>query len=202
MRSGIFVTFFVVAAAGMAAISAHAQAAPTATRPLSLSAFGGLTGTYTGLGGGRNLGITAGIDFGVHSYFGFRPYLEGRGTYPVDDGQVDAQKSALGGLRVDRQVHRGLRVYGDLLFGRGEIDYQQGGYPSPSGNLLYLRSTSNIVSPGLGFEYRLTNSFSFVADGQFQHWDTPATASGSLWSKPITLGVRYHLFNRSSFPSK
>jgi hypothetical protein len=182
--------------------AAQAQTVPTASKRLEISTFGGITGTYTGLSGGRNLGLTAGVDIGIRSYFGFRPYIEGRGTYPVDDGRIDAQKDALGGVRVERVIRPSLSVYGDFLLGRGEIDYQDGGYPAPSGNYLFLKSTSNIYSPGAGAEYRLTKNFSALADVQFQHWATPATPAGSIWAKPITLGVRYRVdFNRKGYPS-
>lgn len=182
--------------------AAAAQSSPTASKMLGISAFGGINGTYTGLSGGRNLGITAGVDIGIRSYFGFQPYIEGRGTYPIDDGHIDAQKDALGGIRMERGVLPGLRVYGDFLLGRGEIDYQNGGYPALSGNYLYLRSTSNVFSPGVGAEYRLTRDISGLVDVQLQHWDTPATPSGSLWARPITIGVRYHFnFNRKGYPS-
>ena len=39
-----------------------AQAKPAGTQQLQLSAFAGLTGTFTDLSGGKNLGITAGVD--------------------------------------------------------------------------------------------------------------------------------------------
>lgn len=45
----------------------HAQAAATASGSIIASAFIGATGTYTGLGGGRNFATTAGLDLG------FRP---------------------------------------------------------------------------------------------------------------------------------
>ena len=181
---------------------AQAQSSPTASKLLGISTFGGITGTYTGLSGGRNLGITAGVDIGIRSYFGFRPYFEGRGTYPIDSGHIDAQKDALGGLRMERIIRPGLSAYGDFLLGRGEIDYQNGGYPSLSGNYLFLRSTSMVYSPGAGAECRLTKNFSGLVDVQFQHWDTPATPSGGLWATPITIGVRYRIdFNRRGYPS-
>ena len=71
----------------------RAQAMPTASRIVTLSDFGGLTGTFTGLDGGRNLGITAGGDIGFRPFHGFYPSAEVRGTYPIDDGQVDSQKN-------------------------------------------------------------------------------------------------------------
>lgn len=191
-----------IAITALLAGAAKAQTNPTASKLLEISTFGGITGTYTGLSGGKNLGITAGVDIGIRSYFGFRPYFEGRGTYPVDDGQIDAQKDALGGVRIERLLRPNVRVYGDFLLGRGEIDYQNGGYPSPSGNFLFLKSTSNVYSPGAGAEYRLTKNFSALADVQFQRWATPAAPSGSIWAKPITLGVRYRIdFNRKGYPS-
>ncbi len=72
--------------------------------------------------------------------------------------------------------------------------------PRLSGNYLYLSSTSNVLSPGVGAEYRLTEHVSALADVQFQHWDTPATPSGTLWAKPMTVGARYRFnFNRHGY---
>jgi hypothetical protein len=190
------------AATALLAANAHAQSSqPTASRLFEISTFGGINGTYTGLSGGKNLGITAGVDVGIRSYFGFRPFLEGRGTYPIDGGHIDAQRSALGGVRVERRILPSLRVYGDFLLGRGQIDYQNGGYPSPDGEFLILRNTGNVFSPGVGAEYRLTDHLSGLVDVQFQRWDTPATLSGHLWSTPILLGARYRFnFNRHGYP--
>lgn len=190
------------AAVAFFAANAHAQIAqPTANKLFEISTFGGINGTYTGLSGGKNLGITAGVDVGSRSFYGFRPFLEGRGTYPIDPGSIDAQKSALGGVRVERHVLPGLRVYGDFLLGRGEIDYQNGGYPAPSGEFLIINSTGNVFSPGAGAEYRLTDHLTGLVDVQFQHWDTPATPSGHLWATPIMLGARYRFnFNRHGYP--
>jgi hypothetical protein len=189
------------AATALVAANAHAQSSqPTASKLFEISAFGGINGTYTGLSGGKNLGITAGVDVGTRSYFGFRPFLEGRGTYPIDGGEIDAQRSAVGGIRVERHILPRLRVYGDFLLGRGQIDYQRDGYPAPGGEFLILQSTGNVFSPGVGAEYRLTDHFSGLVDVQFQHWDTPATPSGTLWAKPIMLGARYHFnFNRHGY---
>ena len=193
---------YLIAATALLAANAHAQSSqPTADKLFEISTFGGINGTYTGLSGGKNLGITAGVDVGTRSYHGFRPFLEGRGTYPIDGGHIDAQRSALGGIRVERHVLPGLRVYGDFLLGRGQIDYENGGYPSPDGRFLILKSTGNVFSPGVGAEYRLMDHLSGVVDVQFQHWDSPATASGHLWATPILLGARYRFnFNRHGYP--
>ena len=193
--------FAAVVALALVPVPSCAQSGPTASRPLEISAFGGLTGTYTGISGGRNLGITAGLDVGLRPYHGFRPYLEGRGTAAVDGGQIDSMKDALGGVRVDHRVLLpGLRAYGDFLIGRGEIKYERGGYPALFGPFLYLSSVTTVLSPGVGVEYRLDEHFSALADAQLQHWDTPVTPSGSVWAKPLTLGVRYRFnFNRHGY---
>ncbi len=168
----------------------HAQAIPTATKPLGFSVFGAATGAYTGLAGGKNLGITAGGDIGFQPYHLFYPSVEVRGTYPVDDGKVDAQKNILFGLRVERYYSR-LRPYADFLYGRAKIYYQDGGYPNSTSTLLFLNSVSNVFSFGGGLDYTLTDHFALKVDAQAQHLSVPVTTSGAIYSKPITIGVVY-----------
>jgi opacity protein-like surface antigen len=168
----------------------HAQAMPTASRIFTLSAFGGATGTYTGLAGGKNLGITAGGDIGFKPFHSFYPSVEVRGTYPIDDGQVDSQKNILFGPKVER-YYGSFRPYVDFFYGRGKIDYLNGGFPNPSGTLLYIDSVSNVFAAGGGLDITLTDHFAIKLDGQFQRYGTPVTTSGSLYSKPFTLGVVY-----------
>ncbi len=169
----------------------RAQATPAAIRTLNFSAFGGLTGDYTGLAGGRNLGITAGGDVGFRPYHLFYFSAEVRGTYPVDGGSIDSQENILFGGRVQRYYNH-FRPYGDFLYGRAKIDYLNGGYPNPSATLLFLSSVSNVFSFGGGLDYVLTPHFDLKVDAQIEHLDSPVTASGTLYSKPITVGVVYH----------
>src|SRR5450631_290091 len=77
--------------------TANAQAVPTASQTNQLSAFGGVSGVFTGLESGHNLSITAGIDFAFLSLHGFHSAAEVRGTYPIHSGTIDSQKSVLGG---------------------------------------------------------------------------------------------------------
>ena len=177
----------------------HAQAMPAASRPFTLSAFGGATGTFTGLDGGKNLGITAGGDLGFKPFHYYYPSVEVRGTYPIDDGHVDSQKNILGGVKVER-FFGNFHPYVDFFFGRGKIDYLNGGYPNPAGTLLYLDSISNVYGPGGGLDFVLTEHFALKIDAQYQHYGTPVTTSGSLWSAPITVGVVYRF--GGFFPSK
>jgi opacity protein-like surface antigen len=168
----------------------HAQAIPAATKPFTLSAFGGATGTYTGLGGGKNVGITAGGDITFKPYRRFYFSGEVRGTYPIDDGKIDSQKNILFGVKVER-FYNNFRPYVDFLYGRAKVDYENGGYPNPAGTLLYLDSISNVYSGGGGLDYTLTDHFALKIDGQFQRYGVPVTTSGSIYSKAVTIGVVY-----------
>jgi hypothetical protein len=165
---------------------------PAATQALRISGFGGLTGNWTGLTGGRNLGITAGGDVTLRSYRSFTPSLEIRGTYPLLEGNVASQRNLLGGLKVEKTYGR-IHPYVDVLYGRGSIHYQKGGYPDLSGNFLYLQSPSNVLSFGGGADYDLSRNFAVKADFQFQRYSTPVTESGHIYGKPLTLGIVYRV---------
>lgn len=178
--------FFSLSATTIAA----AQAFPTAEQPLRISAFGAATGTYTGLGGGKNLGITAGLDLGFRPVYRFYPSAEVRGTYPIDGGQVDAQRNILFGLKMAR-VYGRFHPYADILFGRDKIDYQNGGYPNSSDTLLYLNSVSNVISPGGGLDFDLSDQLALKIDAQYQRYGVPVNSAGHIYSKPISVGIVY-----------
>jgi hypothetical protein len=183
-----------------------AQSDPTAVQPLQLSAFAAVSGVYTGLPpagalpnapGGRNLSITAGVDLGLISHHGIRPVIEVRGTLPVDKGNVDAEESVLFGGRFEFWLGHRLHPYADFLFGRGQTNYPGGYIYYPGGNVnngyQYRVTTTNVFSPGGGVDFDLTPRIAIRADIQYQRWGGPQpTASGSIWSKPITLGAVYH----------
>lgn len=174
----------------------RAQSTPTASRSYEPSVFAGISGSYTGLSGGRNLGINAGADLGFRPFFGFLPSIEVRGTYPADSGTIVGQESVLGGLRVQKR-YRNVRPYVDFLIGRGQMTYQSGGYIVLSQDFKYLQSTSTILSPGLGFETDITPHFALLLDGQLQHCNIPftpdssSTAASSIYAKAGMIGVVY-----------
>ena len=174
------------------AIPAFGQGDSAASRNTEISVFGGPAGVYTGLAGGHNISLTAGLDVGFRAFYGLNPVVEVHGIYPMASGSVDKQENILGGLRLERR-HRALRLYGDVLFGRGQIDYLDGGYLSPTGDFRYQTSTGNVLSPGFGVSAPVFRNFSLFADVQFQRYQTPVTTSGTLWSKPVTVGVVYRL---------
>jgi hypothetical protein len=189
MRSLKLASLFVLAALFLPTPAAHSQAIPTASEGLHLSAFGAATGAFTGLEGGRNLGITAGLDFSLRPFLGLFPSLEARGTYPIHPGTIAAQKDVLGGIRIDHPINR-TRVYMNFLAGRGQIDYQSGGFTV--GNLTYITTTSNVLSPGGGIDVALHPRVALKADYQFQLWNTPVTPSGSIHSNVASLGLIYN----------
>ncbi len=185
----------VLAAFFLSTPAANSQAVPTATQGLQLSAFGAASGVFTGFHGGHNLSITAGVDLGFRPFRGFHPSLEARGTYPIDKGQVASQKDALGGIRIDRSYNH-LHPYVDFLVGRGEIDYQRGGFSV--GPITYISTSSTVYSPGGGADFDLSHHLSFKADYQYQLWNTPASSTGSIQSSIFTGGAVYRFdFNRS-----
>jgi hypothetical protein len=170
----------------------------TAVRPLQLSAFGGVSGVFTGLSGGKNFSITAGADLGLPPWRGVRPELEVRGTYPTDHGLVVSQKSILGGLKVDFLLNHRLHPYGDFLFGRGQMDYRFGYLFN---NEVYEITSTNVASAGGGFDYDLTDSLSVKVDGQFQRWGYAPTPSGTIYSKLGTAAIVYRFgFDRRHRP--
>jgi opacity protein-like surface antigen len=174
--------------------TASAQAAPAGTQKLQLSAFAAATGTFTDLEGGKNLAITAGADLTYLGFRRFRPAFEIRGTYPIDEGHISSQKNFLLGPKVEYPIGK-LHPYADFLFGRGQIDYHAPGFVF--GDTLFISSNSFVYSPGVGLDYNLTHNLAIKGDVQFQHWDTPATASGTIHPTALTLGVVYNFdFNR------
>jgi len=163
------------------------QALPTAERPMQLSAFGAVSGVYTGLAGGKNFAITAGVDLGLPPFRRVRPTIEVRGTYPTDHGLVVSEKSVLAGLRVEYPLGHRIHPYGDFLFGRGEMDYQ--GYLF--NYQIYELTTTNVYSPGGGFDYDASEHWSAKVDVQVQRWGSAPTPSGVVWAKVATVGVAY-----------
>jgi opacity protein-like surface antigen len=168
--------------------TASAQAAPAGTQKLQLSTFVAATGTFTGLEGGKNLGITAGADLTFLNFRQFRPSFEARGTYPINQGHISSQKNFLLGPKVEYPLGK-LHPYVDFLFGRGQIDYHAPGFIL--GNTLYISSNTFIYSPGVGVDYSLTHNLALKADAQFQHWNTPVVSSGTIHPTALTFGVVY-----------
>jgi len=169
---------------------ANAQASPAAIQNLSISAFGGVSGTYTGLDESRNLWITAGADLSFRPFHGFYPSAEVRGSYPIDSGGLAGERNILGGIKVEKYYGR-YHPYGDGLFGRDKIEYLGVGFLDASGTTLYQITISNAWSVGGGADIDLTPHFALKLDAQLQHYETPVTASGTIYAKAYTAAVVY-----------
>jgi hypothetical protein len=183
------VSLTLLVAAIFAAATASAQSLPTASQQLQLSAFAGVSGTFLDIDGGKNAGFTAGVDLTFLRFRHFKPAIEARGTYPVDDGHLASEKNFLVGPKVEYPWHR-LHPYGDFLIGRGEINYIS---TFIVGNdLQYISSNTAVYSPGGGLDYDLWHNIALKGDFQAQHWDTPVVPAGSVWAKSVTFAVVYN----------
>jgi hypothetical protein len=186
VRTGLSCALLLAANSG-----AWGQPLPVAVQRLAVSGFGGVSGVYTGLGCGHNIGVTAGVDVGLPPVFSLYPSIEVRGTYPLDKGAVDSLKNILGGIKLAKYFGR-LHPFGDLLYGRGEISYGSG-YVTPSGNLRYVQSVSNVVAVGGGLDLAVAEHFALKFDGQLERYGSPVTVSGYLYAKTFTAALVYRL---------
>ena len=105
-------------------------------------------------------------------------------------------ENLLAGIRLGRRKDR-FNPYGDVLFGRGKLDFPHG-LSTPTGTFIVLSNTTNVLSFGGGLDYNLSQHFGAKGDFQFQKYDTPVTASGSVYSKVFTVGITYR-FSSSKF---
>lgn len=191
-------------------ISVAAAQTPTASQRLHASAFALANGTLTGLEanqttsfrGGKNIAFTLGGDLGFYSPGAYSLALELRGTYPLASGHIVDEKSVAAGLQVAHEppsegFFRYTRPYVDVLFGRGQLTYQAGGYLTQ--NFIYFQSNSNLLQGGGGVEIDVTQHFSLKVDAQVQRWKTPVLPEKSLYSKVGGIGVAYR-FGAGSGP--
>jgi hypothetical protein len=194
----IFFRFLAPAVMFAGVCSAHAQAVPTASANIRLSAFAGVSANYTGVELAKNGDVVAGVDIGFRPFAGFFPAIEARGMYPIDKGHLVAQENALVGIRLGRHKEN-FNPYGDVLFGRGKLDFATG-LTNPAGTFLVLSNTTNVLSLGGGLDYSLSPHFAAKGDFQFQKYNTPVSASGSVYSKVFTVGIVYRIGTGGGFP--
>ncbi|HEV2578215.1 MAG TPA: hypothetical protein VGU25_13485 [Acidobacteriaceae bacterium] len=173
-----------------APLHAAAQGGSTASRRITPSVFAGITGVETGLDAGRNVSLTAGVDFDFLPDHILHPAIEYRGTYAIAKGQVDSLKTNLAGLKISRPFRR-FRPYADFLAGRGETTYANGGYQVPGKLVFYTLSSSNVFSLGGGTDVFATGHLALKLDLQMQRYSSPVTTSGHVYSETGTIGVAY-----------
>jgi hypothetical protein len=182
-------------------LSCSAQSGPPGLRQADVTAFAGISSVSTGLSGGRSTSTTFGLDLNLPESHLVRPSLEVRATIPLGHGPVDDQRDVLGGLRIGARINR-VHPYVDFLAGHGAITFNRP-YTTYSGALLYSQPPSIVLSPGAGFRFDLAANISAFADAQIQRWDTPASLSGHLFSKPVTFGLVYRFtYTHHGYPSR
>ena len=168
---------------------ADAQASPTATREIGLSAFGVLSGIHTGFESSKNLSLTAGADISFHPFRGIYPSLEIRGTAPLASGNLASQKNLLAGLKLAKPYGR-VTPYANFLAGRTEFRYKT--FPlTPDFSTYYVQSTSNLFSPGGGVDFSISNQLSFKLDAQVGFYSSPVTTSGRSVLSSVSAGFSY-----------
>ncbi|MGD0442570.1 MAG: hypothetical protein ABSA39_01415 [Edaphobacter sp.] len=170
------------------AVSSFAQSVPAATQQLQISMFGTATPVLTGFQTSANLDVGVGADIIFVGLQRVKAGIEIRGSYPLADGDLTRQKSFVTGPVIQYPLGR-LCPYADILFGRGAIDYLDGGYVS--GGLDYIKSSTFVYSPGIGVDYGITHHMSIKADFQYQHWNVPVVLSGVIHTTMVSLGARY-----------
>jgi hypothetical protein len=170
----------------------RAQSEPTASRPLDLSTFVGLSNTRIGIDGGRNLGVAAGLSLSFPRYIGLIPSLELRGTTPLSGSTVLSEKNYSVGLQVAKPLGRSFMPFANFLVGRNQFIYLGDGLRVPLTNVVYTKSASNLFSPGFGILVDVGHRFSVRIETQIQYLRTPVKTSGYLLSAPITIGFAYH----------
>ena len=175
-------------AIGTLAHTGYAQAVPAGKQQLQLSAFVAGTGTYTDLEGGKNLGITAGVDLTFLALPPVRPSFEARGTYPIDEGHISSQKNFLLGPKVEypigtlpplrRLPHRPRRNrLSRARLSSSATSSTSAPTPSSTPPASVSTTTSPIISPS-----KPTRSFSTGTP--------PQPASGTLNPTALTFGAR------------
>jgi len=139
-------------------IATAQSAKPTADQNIQLSVFGAASGDYTGLSGGRNLSVTAGIDLALAPGTGRAPHWRSAESTPSTREPSSPERCPRrpqAGLPSGHRMH----PYGDFLFGRGQMNYTgtpcnaTGEFGYVFGNNCYQVSTSYVYSPGAGFDY-------------------------------------------------
>jgi hypothetical protein len=170
----------------------RAQSEPTASRPLDLSTFMGISSTNTGIEGDRNLDITAGLSLSFPRCIGLVPSLELRGTTPLSDGSILSEKNFAIGLQAAKPLGRSFMPFANFLVGRNQFTYLNDGLRVSQTDVVYTKSASDLFSPGIGVLLDVGSRISLRVDAQAQYSRTPVTPSGHLISTPITVGLAYH----------
>jgi len=168
-----------------------AQAAPTATAPLDISAFAGYSLTKPDWGSKSNNGVTFGFDFAHTFKFPIVPSFEARAN--IANGSIVNEHTYLFGVRAEPRLHSRFHPYGDFLIGTGNIHYvAYDPYPG------YVGDNSIVKSMGGGVDFDVISHFQIKVDAQYQFWNFGSNYT--ITPTTYTIGINYHLRSRNSNP--
>ncbi len=196
-RAARLTALFALVAAFAIHPRAHAQAAPTAVKAISISAFGGVAVLNPEFGPEHhNIGFTAGADitrpfFNIDVSFEIR-YTDASGTYADEDTYG-------GGFKFSKQF-RSYHPYVNFLIEEGQIHFD---HPELIGGptSTYTHDDSTVYDAGAGVDYDLRRNFALKLDAQFSTWKigseksrfTPYNASvGIVYYIPFRASRRKH----------
>jgi opacity protein-like surface antigen len=189
-RSAQIAVLFLAAIAATQTV--WAQAIPTATKAIGISAFGGVERLWPDYAtGGYGYFLGGGV---TRHYRWFDPSIEIR--YSHGSGPAVTEKTIEGGLKFEKVIGPGGRFhpYGELQAGYGIIDYKFPPYPG------YDSDNSAIYGIGGGLDFDITTQFAIKGDYQYEFWSlgqgdnlNPHAASIGLVYRPHfrALGARH-----------
>jgi opacity protein-like surface antigen len=181
----------------ISASALHAQATPTASKPVAASVFGAYslvftdrkinlnTPAATNSESTINSGFTFGADISANLPHGFIPSLEGR--IKLAPGSFVSENTYGGGVRLEHRFQY-FHPYIDFLMSYGTISFKQLHSSYPDDN-------SIVYSPGGGLDYNITPNWATRVDYQYEFWNTGNNVSFN--PNALTIGVVYRIPFRS-----
>jgi hypothetical protein len=192
-RCWIKFTWLSITAFVMLAGAPHmaAQATPTATAPLDVSAFAGFSLTRPYWGSKTDPGISFGFDLSHNFKFPIVPSLEARAN--LANGPIVNERIYLFGVRADPKLRGRFHPYGDFLLGPGNLHYVV-----PSGYPGYVGDDSVVKSIGGGVDFDVYSHFQIKVDVQYQFWNFGSNYT--LTPTTYMFGINYRLRTRNGNP--
>jgi hypothetical protein len=196
-RTGVRIALCILLAlAGRFAPRAAAQAMPTASKTMDISAFAGFDYSNPEYGPDKNTGFTFGAN--VTRYYNLPVELSIEVRANLTNGTDVSERTYLIGLRAQGNVLHSLHPYGDILFGIGDIHFNL------SDGSTYIGDNSTVFNYGGGVNIDAYRQFQLKLDIQRQSWSL-GHGSGNTFSPYIAMvGVTYRFhfrdYNRQGDP--
>ena len=170
----------------------HAQADPTATRQVELSAFGTFSivnpdrAVFYPQNSNRNFGATFGFDYTRYVSPWLTPSLELRTKFAT--GTSVNESTYGGGLRVEHRFGS-FYPYGDFLMSYGTITFNHPDLTLPGPP--YTHDDAFVTSFGVGCDIDVTQRWTARVDYQFEHWKV---SYNSIFNPhALSFGVLYRI---------